>query len=871
MGACDSVNNINRIDNANQNLLANNNNPEKYTFQCNEKYLLNKKSFNLEFTFFDIKVKHCISHSPSRNSIYATEIQIGKKLSKLYINQGKNPIINLNTDDIKIKDEFKINDLKNTYLSINVYEFTDDMNININSLKQGHILSNEYKTKSKYNSFININLISFLFKSKKCDFLMKGQNQLSSNTRISFICDIKHREKIKIVSKSIYADKICKLNYKYKDNNLGVSNNVLFVEFSLDTPLITMKELQEADLFLETNEKETPYKYITLNDLKFLIIKNCGQTILKEETDSIEYNPNNLILNQNNNLNNKSKKNIKGDDIVYCGFSEQNDNSEKEQKKYESKKEANLALENLPMITQISTLYFTECGHLYNTSLLNILNDDKDINEHRKNSKISSDDFYIRLKKIYENLNKGNFDFNTLCDDLNDVLRRSVDNEKFYFLYPNLESLNKMIILMMCIGIKIIEYIHKINEEQNLIILLKIINNLIKREELDNGVLCHCLNQFNEKDPNIKLIYNNFFIKLLKLNEYCRIKKLPSLNNSLIDLYSRLYFKKRYIREAIFNTLWNKETNYDNYQIDVFIYDKLNDEKLNQYLDQNAINQIIKKNNYFANLFSEGNIFFKNIIYIFSTMNINEFPFDFSLFTDNSNILKLLSGYIKNKKIENLGNEFFEITAYLAGSYKSINIINEQMIQFTNGYNNLATFKLLDYLKSLLEYYYSTKECKMIMDYSLFEKAIMFIIKIDSSISLPKLLWLYYCNSHLITSGHLKYFIINICNMYFKRFAYHWSFSVRQVFFKLCFFIFNERIKNDEGKVFNIKNISNYEKKNANEKLNNNIEALKDFQSVSQEFKEWEKAFKNTKESLKIVYPPLLIPNPNNPDNIDPY
>jgi hypothetical protein len=60
-------------------------------------------------------------------------------------------------------------------------------------------------------------------------------------------------------------------------------------------------------------------------------------------------------------------------------------------------------------------------------------------------------------------------------------------------------------------------------------------------------------------------------------------------------------------------------------------------------------------------------------------------------------------------------------------------------------------------------------------------------------------------------------------------------------------------------------------KKNANEKLNNNIEALKDFQSVSQEFKEWEKAFKNTKESLKIVYPPLLIPNPNNPDNIDPY
>ena len=48
--------------------------------------------------------------------------------------------------------------------------------------------------------------------------------------------------------------------------------------------------------------------------------------------------------------------------------------------------------------------------------------------------------------------------------DGNDYLGITVSE---YSDHPNLESLNKMIILMMCIGIKIIEYIHKINDYGN--------------------------------------------------------------------------------------------------------------------------------------------------------------------------------------------------------------------------------------------------------------------------------------------------------------------------------------------------------------------------------------------------------------------
>ncbi len=46
-----------------------------------------------------------------------------------------------------------------------------------------------------------------------------------------------------------------------------------------------MKEFQHSDLFLESNENENPYRYITLNDLKFTIIKKLGENIIKEENN----------------------------------------------------------------------------------------------------------------------------------------------------------------------------------------------------------------------------------------------------------------------------------------------------------------------------------------------------------------------------------------------------------------------------------------------------------------------------------------------------------------------------------------------------------------------------------------------------------
>jgi hypothetical protein len=399
----------------------------------------------------------------------------------------------------------------------------------------------------------------------------------------------------------------------------------------------------------------------------------------------------------------------------------------------------------------------------------------------------------------------------------------------------------------------------------------------LKREELDNAVINMCLSKTIEQQENtLKNVYNNFYLKLFKLNEYCIQKKIPEINTILIDIYTKLYFRKRYIREAIFNAVNNDNKPYTNDQMDVFIYDIINDEKLNRYLDQNAFNQVLQNKFLFKNFFSCGTLFFKSIILYLNSLKINEFPFDFTQFNDNMKILDLLGKYIKNKKIDNLENQFYEIPALLYDSYDSINTINNGIIKNTHGYVEQAIFKLFDYMKSLLEYYYTKEQNRLIMNYSLLEKAVTIILGIDNSITIPKVFWFYYSCSHLILSGSLKGFIINICNKNFNKFAYHWSFGVRQIFFKLVLFIFNDKLKNEEGKLLNVENIVNFDKNNLDKNNIYNTEAMKDYNLVNKEYKEWLNNYEgcNTSNSNDIFmkqkeYPVFFVPLPVNPDKID--
>ena len=864
MGACESI-----IESKNKGSANECEKNHRYKSDYYVTTLYDNKLVNLQFIFSHIKIKYCISHSKTGNSTFITEISIGQKNFRLMVNQGKNPVIEPK-NIFEITNSLKLKDLLNIYLSISIYEFIDEININI--FNQMNILPEQYKAKSQYKSYFKKNLFSFLFNSKKCEFSMEGQNQLSSNCRISFICEIRNKEKIKITANCKNNKKISKLIFKEKNENIiAVATGTFSDEFTLETPPITIKELIQSELYLETNENDIDYEYISLNDLKFSIMKELGQNILKQlppyiiQTLNNPFSDNSNLLNQTNSTTYLS--NSIGD-ATYYSYSGLNGI---EKNKFEKEKDnIYLIIENLPLVFQISSLYLTEFGNLYNTSVLNIINDDIAINNYRKSSSISWEEFYIKLNKIYSLIKKGSFDYNNVLNELNNILRRSIDEEKFYFLYPNIESLIKMNILIINIGIKLILYTKNITDENMLNLFLKSINYILKREELENGVLLYCLTK-GQNSENLKIIYNEFFYTILKLNDYCK-KNFPSSTNILIDIYSRLYFKNKYIREAILNT-FNQEIINDKYQSDIFIYDRINDDPLNKYLEQKSINLInqINKSKYFSNLFSGGIYFFRNIIYHLNEMNINDFPYDFTNFIDNQNMLNLLANYVKHKKIENLDDQYFEICFILSGSFDAINTINNRLIKSTNGYNNIAVYKLFEYYKYLLEYYYTKENCKLIMNYSDFEKAMVILIGIDSSVALNKLFWFYYSCSHLIIGEHLKYFIINICNKNFNRFAFHWSFSVREIFFKLLIFIFNDRLKDKEGSLIKIKKFPDYAKNKVDNKVTYKEESLKDYELINNEYKEWKQiaANPNGTQNSQIEYPPIFLPSPVNPDNID--
>jgi hypothetical protein len=136
---------------------------------------------------------------------------------------------------------------------------------------------------------------------------------------------------------------------------------------------------------------------------------------------------------------------------------------------------------------------------------------------------------------------------------------KSADDDKFISLYPTMESLNKMVVLLMKVGINIIQRIVETNDEFQIILLSRIINLLMKREELDNGVLYECINKFHSSPDNPEKLYNNLIISLIKLYKFLLSNKIPENDDdSLIELFSRLYFQKQYLRKIVLLRRKNK-------------------------------------------------------------------------------------------------------------------------------------------------------------------------------------------------------------------------------------------------------------------------------------------------------------------------
>ena len=277
------------------------------------------------------------------------------------------------------------------------------------------------------------------------------------------------------------------------------------------------------------------------------------------------------------------------------------------------------------------------------------------------------------------------------------------------------------------------------------------------------------------------------------------------------------------------------------------------------------IKKILSSENYYNNIMFDNYRLLKRIIVNMNEICINQYPFDFSLFNDNLNIIKIMERDINNLKIEGneknkLNNDFYESLMLFSNSYLSISHINNSLIMATNGHNPTAVYTLLVYFKSIFDYYYSMTNSRLIMDYSVFQLATEKLTENEDSISSPRLFWLYYCCSDMILSGNLKWFIVNIINKNFDKFAFHWSFNIRLVFFKLVIFIINDKLRNEEGRLFRKDKLIPF----ANNTLNSLnylsnpyiTESYKEYKTIEKEYNEW------LSRKTGNEYPVFFLPPP---------
>jgi hypothetical protein len=436
-----------------------------------------------------------------------------------------------------------------------------------------------------------------------------------------------------------------------------------------------------------------------------------------------------------------------------------------------------------------------------------------------------------------------------------------------------------MIILMMKLGITTIAYLFSEREETKIVGFSKIINTLMKREELDNGVIYNCFSNFQNYQNSSRELYNQFYFYLFQLYLFLIQNKIPTENEDIIiEIISKLYFKKRYLRKAMLSTLSGKD--YENKIVftgNNLIYDEINDDKLNTYLKNDTIEKIkdfCKNKEILGKIPFDKFKIFKRIVAVLKDAGAWEYPLDFPIFQDNYFILESIIEEFEIRRLDSnnvqpLNNNFYETIMLFSNSYAAITNVNNNLIQNINAHNQYAICALFIYLKSLLDYHYSLTNTKLIFDYTSLEKASDILIKDADSVSLPRLFWFYYSCYNLVLPGNLKWFIIHMINKNFDKFAYHWSFTIRQVYFKLILFVLIDRIKNAEGKFFNKQYIDPFIKRNLN--VNSNpyiLQASKDFETIRKEYKMWaDRAGRDPKAELPTFNLPLPIMINGNIDN----
>ena len=240
---------------------------------------------------------------------------------------------------------------------------------------------------------------------------------------------------------------------------------------------------------------------------------------------------------------------------------------------------------------------------------------------------------------------------------------------------------------------------HKIDKNER--------NEFIKEENKDNN---------NENDTIYNVINNNISVNLENNNKENIIKEEENTENNLINNNESNNEKNK-----IINKKSQEEEKYENIIIDLCGNNEIIElfenkkweekkqgfQKLNQFLNENLENDIIRNN-------------FENI-FMFISMKLNNFKeTNFNLLKEGIICFNILFSYAKEKNIDTLNKKYLETIIYNLNEKICDPKIKENYIQLLNKLNDLYSYKTVYEL--LFEILLKTNKINVLKEYSLFIK-----------------------------------------------------------------------------------------------------------------------------------------------------
>ena len=451
---------------------------------------------------------------------------------------------------------------------------------------------------------------------------------------------------------------------------------------------------------------------------------------------------------------------------------------------------------------------------------------------------------------------------NKYIEIIRSELSKTFHCDMFIYQYQENCELKQMQRTLLKIGKEIIRLIEIFIDDNDFTVsLFDTLRMITQREELKCELLSDTISSKEVKEDFI-----NYYKSFLSLGTIINGKIGDTKCFHLCDIYCAMFFRYQHIKEIMCKELIIKSP-HSMTEIAPLYHVEYNS-AITSLISSNDIitNSVVS----FPNLSAHGSFYIsviKNIISFYK--NSYSFPFTPTSFDIIPKLITSFTTLLSSSQFTSLYEYYInEIISLLLCESRLLNQIINTILINTNAYDSRSVFASIDFIHNVL----SKADYKVKINYYVLQMAENAIFAMENGQNITKMIWLYYCDSHLMDISHVSWFIGNIVNNKLFYFAFHWSWKVRMMFYKTVMYIFKHRVKEiwekSKGKEIDILDKEDMKEikrkiKEISIKTADINTCLNEYRAVKREVALWNES--NSKKSF-IEYPSILITFPKEDD-----